>query len=168
MTAPEWSTMIRRRRRPIRWPIEVKDESLWYVQPSFCRMQSFFAFSQKSKAEAKQRQKKYLARSIYRGCTCYLLDNIQPTSDPVFYCCFFDTQISLEISGKGDDDDSRGGAFFPNLCGHLFCNWPTLIAIYTLTSLLQHVLLQMMTMMKLAKWDHSDNDHNDNDDYGFD
>ena len=80
----------------------------------FAACKAFLPFSPKSKAEAKQRQKN-LARSIYRGCTCYLLDNIQPTSDPVFYCCFFDTQISLEISGKHDDDDSHGGAFSKSL-----------------------------------------------------
>ena len=68
-------------------------------------------------SKAKQRRSRVkivLMRSIYRGCTCYLLDNIQPTSDPVFYCCFFDTQISLEISGD-NDDDSRGGAFSKSL-----------------------------------------------------
>ena len=74
-----------------------------------------FCLFSKKQSRGEAASKKYLTRSIYRGCTCYLLDNIQPTSDPVFYCCFFDTQISLEISGKDNDDDSRGGAFSKSL-----------------------------------------------------
>ena len=47
-----------------------------------------------------------MARSIYRGCTCYLLEIYNQHLNP----SFIDTTSCLEISG-GDDDDSDGVVF---------------------------------------------------------
>ena len=62
-------------RRPTRWPIQEKDESLWYVQPSLL---------QRSIASARAKRQN-LARSIYRGCTCYLLEIYNNQLDSLFF-----------------------------------------------------------------------------------
>ena len=62
-------------KRPTRWPIQEKDESLWYVQPSLL---------QRSIASARAKRQN-LARSIYRGCTCYLLEIYNNQLDSLFF-----------------------------------------------------------------------------------